>query len=131
MTSVAPKRRFSLPLTFAFAGAAAGIINGMLGTGGGIITFFILTKIYAADSEYSTKDVFAMTYLSTALMSVASVLFYLGRGTFSLPDAAPYMLPAVTGGAVGAFLLDKADVRIFKKLFAILVIWAGLSMMIK
>lgn len=115
----------------AAAGALAGLINGMLGTGGGIISYFTLSKIYAENAEYSTKDVFAMTYASTALMSLSAAAAYLSRGTFSLSECAPFILPSVAGGIVGAILLDRVKAVVFKKLFALLVIWAGLSMMAK
>ena len=131
MMNVTTRFRIPLPLLFVFTGAAAGTVNGLLGTGGGIITFFVLTKIYAKSGEYSTKDVFATTYAASALTSVASVFFCLSRGSLSLSEAAPYILPAVAGGAVGAILLDKFNAGIFRKLFALLVVWAGLSMMAK
>ena len=131
MTNLSAKPRIPLPLLFAFTGAAAGAVNGLLGTGGGIILFFVLTKIYANSPEYSTKDVFAMTYAASALMSVASVFFYLRRGSFSIADATPFILPAVAGGALGAFLLGKFNAGTFKKLFAALVVWAGMWMMAK
>ena len=131
MINVTTRLRVPLPLLFVFTGAAAGAMNGLLGTGGGIITFFVLTKIYANDGEYSTKDVFATTYAASALMSVASVFFNLSRGSLDISEASPYMLPAVAGGILGAVLLDKLNAGIFKKLFALLVIWAGTSMMAK
>lgn len=116
---------------FALAGILSGIVNGLLGTGGGILTVLFLSKIYAKDSAYSTKDIFAITLCSSVLMSSASLLFYISSGCFSVSESAVYMLFAIPGGVLGAILLDKLSSKTMKLIFALLVIWAGISMMIK
>ena len=118
-------------LIFALAGILSGIVNGLLGTGGGILTVLFLSKIYAKDSSYSTKDIFAITLCSSVIMSMASLLFYLSSGCFSVSDSALYMLAAVPGGVLGAILLEKLSSKTMKLIFALLVVWAGISMMIK
>ena len=118
-------------MLFALAGILSGIVNGLLGTGGGILTVLFLSKIYAKDSSYSTKDIFAITLCSSVIMSMASLLFYLSSGCFSVSDSALYMLAAVPGGVLGAILLEKLSSKTMKLIFALLVGWAGISMMIK
>lgn len=118
-------------MLFALAGILSGIVNGLLGTGGGILTVLFLSKIYAKDSSYSTKDIFAITLCSSVIMSMASLLFYLSSGCFSVSDSALYMLAAVPGGVLGAILLEKLSSKTMKLIFALLVLWAGISMMIK
>lgn len=118
-------------MLFALAGILSGIVNGLLGTGGGILTVLFLSKIYAKDSSYSTKDIFAITLCSSVIMSMASLLFYLSSGCFSVSDSALYMLSAVPGGVLGAILLEKLSSKTMKLIFALLVVWAGISMMIK
>lgn len=118
-------------MLFALAGILSGIVNGLLGTGGGILTVLFLSKIYAKDNSYSTKDIFAITLCSSVIMSLASLLFYLSSGCFSISDSALYMIAAVPGGVLGAILLDKLSSKTMKLIFALLVVWAGISMMIK
>lgn len=118
-------------MLFALAGILSGIVNGLLGTGGGILTVLFLSKIYAKDSSYSTKDIFVITLCSSVIMSMASLLFYLSSGCFSVSDSALYMLAAVPGGVLGAILLEKLSSKTMKLIFALLVVWAGISMMIK
>ena len=118
-------------MLFALAGILSGIVNGLLGTGGGILTVLFLSKIYAKDSSYSTKDIFAITLCSSVIMSMASLLLYLSSGCFSVSDSALYMLAAVPGGVLGAILLEKLSSKTMKLIFALLVVWAGISMMIK
>ena len=118
-------------MLFALAGILSGIVNGLLGTGGGILTVLFLSKIYAKDSSYSTKDIFAITLCSSVIMSMASLLFYLSSGCFSVSDSALYMLAAVPARVLGAILLEKLSSKTMKLIFALLVVWAGISMMIK
>ena len=118
-------------MLFALAGILSGIVNGLLGTGGGILTVLFLSKIYALEKIYSTKDVFAITLCSSLIMSAASLVFYLSEGFFDLSQGAPYMLAAIFGGAFGAFLLDRLNSKTMKVIFALLVVWAGISMVIK
>ena len=118
-------------MLFALAGILSGIVNGLLGTGGGILTVLFLSKIYAKDSSYSTKDIFAITLCSSVIMSMASLLFYLSSGCFSVSDSALYMLAAVPGGVLGAIIIEKLSSKTMKLIFALLVVWAGISMMIK
>ena len=55
----------------------------------------------------------------------------LSEGFFDLSQGAPYMLAAIFGGAFGAFLLDRLNSKTMKVIFALLVVWAGISMVIK
>ncbi len=104
---------------------AAGFVNGLFGTGGGILIVLFLSHIYAGDPVYQTKDRFAMTVGAIAICSLASTFLYWRRGAFTFADASPFLIPAAIGGLLGAFLLDRLDAALFKKLFALLVIYAG------
>lgn len=115
----------------AFAGLFAGAINGLLGTGGGIAVYFFLSEIYAENPLYSTKDIFAMTLCSTFIMSLSSLATYYLHGFVDPDVSAVFALPALAGGVLGAVLLDRLSSGIFRRIFALLVIWAGISMMIK
>lgn len=123
---------FELLLT-AIGGLAAGFINGMLGTGGGIILVFLLGYLMRRDPTlkniYSTRDVFATVILAILPMSFVSALFYIKDGSVNINDALVYILPGIAGGIAGAYLLDKINVKFLKKLFAAMVIYAGVKMM--
>lgn len=123
---------FELLLT-AIGGLAAGFINGMLGTGGGIILVFLLGYLMRRDPTlkniYSTRDVFATVILAILPMSFVSAWFYIKDGSVNINDALVYILPGIAGGIAGAYLLDKINVKFLKKLFAAMVIYAGVKMM--
>lgn len=112
-------------------GLAAGIVNGLFGTGGGIIIVYLLSRLYAGSDKYQTKDIFAMTVGSVLIMSAASLGIYIKNGAVSWSETIPYLIPAAIGGILGAFLLDRLNAAVMKKIFAALVIYAGITLMLR
>ena len=106
----------------ALSAILAGGVNGFLGTGGGIVLMFALSAL-PENEALAPKDRFATliaVILPLSLISLASYMDKLDTAMLS-----PYLLPGIFGGFAGALLLDKLDVKIVKRLFALMVIWAG------
>lgn len=104
-------------ILLAFASIAAGFVNGFLGTGGGIILIFALGL-----AGIDERDKFATTIAAILPMTLISAFFYKAK----ISDASPWLPAGMLGGAAGAFLLDKINLKWLKKLFALMVIWAGI-----
>ena len=121
LTKISTKTRFFLLGLLAFG---AGCVNGLLGTGGGIVLMFALSLV-PATGENAARDRFATVIAVILPLSLISALSY-GK-SIDLTAAAPYIIPGIIGGVLGALLLDKLSVGIVKKLFAAMVIWAGIS----
>lgn len=102
----------------------AGVVNGFLGTGGGIVLMFALSLLPKGD-ENAARDRFATVIAVILPLSLISALMYGDTIDFSL--SAPYLIPGILGAVLGALLLDKLNVGIVKRLFALMVIWAGIS----
>lgn len=114
--------------------AAAGFLNGMLGAGGGILFIFILSRLNSSndgelDSSSKARDDFAMTIAAILPISAVSAFMYMSKGSFSFDEIPVYIVPAIAGGISGAFLLDRIKVSFLKKIFAVLVIYSGISML--
>lgn len=119
-------------------GAVAGTINGLIGCGGGIIIVYVLSFLFGkgheADEttgETEEKDIFAFAVLSVLPMTAVSVINYLRGGTGLPENIESYIVPAFFGGIAGAFLLEKISSKWLKKIFSLLVIWAGVSLILK
>ena len=108
-------------LVFGLGCVLAGTINGLLGTGGGVLLVLLLTKLFKADA----KDAFAQSLLMILPLSIVSVFVYCQTGGVSLAQMLPYLFPAVIGGILGAYLADKINARVLKIIFAILVVYSG------
>lgn len=110
-------------------GLTSGYINGLFGTGGGIILVFVLSKILTSDVGYTPRDVFAAVIAAILPMSIISAVFYVRGGGVSLALAEPYLIPGIIGGIIGALLLEHINLKLLKKLFAFMVAYAGARML--
>ena len=105
----------------------AGFINGFVGTGGGIIMVFLLFQLEGGGEE-NTKTVFARTLLTVFPMSFAALTVYLRNSAVDMNLSLRVALPAVLGGIAGAIFMDKIDKRLLNLVFAVLVIYSGITM---
>lgn len=114
-------------ILYVLLGVGAGIICGLLGTGGGIILVFALKKMQGKNKncESVSRDAFAETIAIILAISVISALIYYKAGNFKISDSFLYLPSAVAGGFVGAILTEKLKINWLSKIFALLVIWAG------
>lgn len=114
-------------------GAAAGFINGLLGAGGGILLVWVFSSRNPNDSPEGVRDTFASTLAAILpITALSAILYSLGEsGTPSISELAPLILPAIAGGAIGAFLLHRINTMFLKKIFALLILYSGISMVLR
>lgn len=112
---------------------AAGFVNGLLGAGGGILFMFILARMREKNGggTDSVKDDFATTIFAIFPISAVSASMYMLRGRFSFAEIPVYVIPAIAGGLCGAVLLDKIKVSVLKKIFAMVIIYSGINMLMR
>lgn len=112
-------------------GFAAGIINGLLGAGGGIIITYCLSYLAGKKNE-SGNDIFANALITMLPVSLVSSVIYFVKGHIA-PDVkmAYFIVPAALGGLCGALLLKKLKFRTVKILFTAIVIYSGFSMLLR
>jgi len=109
----------------------SGILNGFAGTGGGIILYFTLKFLNKLnDKNTDMKDIMATTVSVVIPMSIISSVIYMTKGKIIFQELLIYLPAALIGGITGAFLLDKIKFKIVKKLFAVMIIYAGIRMMV-
>lgn len=101
------------------ASILAGILNGLLGTGGGVPLTLMLSE------NGSEKQAYATASLGVLLLSLQTVFLYRGSAVpFSeISPLLPYV--AVIGGALGAFFLGRIKVNLLRLLFAGLLTFSG------
>ena len=108
-------------------GLAAGLVNGLLGAGGGILIVFGLAPLLGRDAE-NRRDIFANALCVMLPVSVVSLINYTAAGHLPQADFAPILIPCVIGGLAGALLLDRVNTTALQRLFALIVIWSGATM---
>jgi uncharacterized membrane protein YfcA len=119
------------PLLTVLCGLGAGIINGLLGAGSGILLAYTLRALSPALRDDS-RDLMANATAIILPISLVSVFFYLRAGTLPPPaQLSPFLLPGIVGGLFGALLLDKLSGTAVKRLFGSVVLVSGLIMLLQ
>ncbi len=106
-------------------GGLVGIVNGLLGGGGGMIAVPLLQKCAALPS----KEAHATAIAVILPASVFSGIVYLFRGFISLAYLLPVALGVALGGILGARLLARLNVQKVNFIFALLMLAAGVRML--
>lgn len=108
-----------------FVGLAAGIINGLLGGGGGMIVVpgLALTLGLTAKKSHAT----ALAVILPASVISACVLLFTFKNDWVLLSATT--LGVSLGGVVGALLLKKLKNPAITKIFAVLMLLAGVKLL--
>ena len=104
----------------AMGGVAVGLLNGLLGAGGGMVMVPLLELL-----GVKGKKSHATSLAVIIPLSVLSAGLYLWRGWFSLGDALPYLLPGLLGAVLGGWLMGRLPTRLLKLAFGALLIWGG------
>lgn len=112
------------------AGLLCGLLNGLLGAGGGIIAVFAL-RLSLGDELSDTRDVFANALCVTLPISVISCLSYALRGDLKINGIGLYVIPAILGGLLGGLLLGKLKATSVRKLFSALVVISGILLIVR
>lgn len=128
MEMIKSKKRGAIALLS--AGFVAGIVNGLLGAGGGILIISAFSKIMKNELG-EKKDIFVNSLCVMLPISAVSCLLYAIRGDLVSEGFGIYALPAIAGGIVGGLLLDRIKWGALKRLFAALVILSGILLIMK
>lgn len=111
-------------ILLAASAVLAGAVNGFLGTGGGIVLMFALS-LFPAKNDCEKRDRFATLIAVILPLSLISAAVY--GSALDLCTSLQYIIPGIIGGIIGALLLDTINVSFLKRLFAVMVIWAGIN----
>lgn len=107
-----------------FGGMIAGLANGLLGAGGGMIAVPLLEK-----SGLSQTQSHATSLAVILPLTLLSAGFYLFRGDVALQDALPYLPWTLAGSLFGAWLLPRCKSCWLRRIFGLLTLWAAVRML--
>jgi len=104
------------------AGLAAGAVNGLLGTGGGMILVPLLTGI----TDLEENEIFPSSV--SIILPICFVSLFLSKKVQELTylTVLPYLLGSTAGGILCGFFGKKIPVTWLHRILGILVIWGGI-----
>ncbi|EPR11871.1 sulfite exporter TauE/SafE family protein [Ruminiclostridium papyrosolvens] len=111
-------------LKYILIGIAAGVANGLFGSGGGTIAVPAMVFLLDADEHKAH----ATALLIILPLTLVSAYFYLSQNYVDWNITWKAMVGGVVGGAIGAFLLNKCPSNILRKIFGIFMILAAIRM---
>lgn len=107
----------------ALGGLFAGFLNGLFGTGGGMVVVPMLER-----AGYEEVKSHAMSVSIILPICVLSAGIYLWNGHVALQDALPYLPWMLGGSLLGAWLLPRCKPRFLHIVFGLLILWAAVRM---
>lgn len=107
----------------------SGTLNSLIGAGGGILLTIASSKLFG-DSFPDRRDLYVNSQASMIPGCALSFGIYASEGHFSVASALPLAISAAIGGVLGSMLLSKLGGTVIGRIFALLVIFSGIRMII-
>ncbi len=105
-------------------GMATGLLNGLFGSGGGVIVVAAMEKFLHIDAKKSHSTAIAIILM----LSVVSSVFYIKNGFFDFNILLWVSGGGIVGGLIGAKVLKKIPKKWLKILFGGLIILSAAKM---
>lgn len=105
-----------------FAGAAAGIVNGLFGAGGGMMLVPILTQF----SDLEEQEVFPASVCIILPVCIISLLLSHRPGILDTPTVTLYLLGSASGGLLAGIFGKKIPVTWLHRALGALILWGGI-----
>lgn len=110
---------------YAAAGASAGIVNGLLGAGGGMLLVPLLISACKMDKK---KALATSVAIIMPLCAVSAAVYFIS-GNPVPKDLFDYSLGGLFGGFVGGVLLKKLPPLFLIRAFGALMVFSGIKML--
>ena len=118
-------KAFASPKTLA-GGLCAGLVNGLLGSGGGMIA--VPTLEHAGLEPRRAHSGSLAVILPICFISAS---LYLSDGRVAISDALPYLPGGVIGAFIGAFIIRRISPVWLRRIFGGFALWAGLRLIMQ
>lgn len=107
-------------------GIIIGLVNGLMGAGGGMVAVPLLKKCGLEQKEAHANAVAVILPIT-----ILSAVLYIFKDYVSVSDAVSFIPAGIIGSLIGAFLLKKISPKYLKKIFGCFMIYAGIRLLIK
>lgn len=120
------QRKWKKTLPVCLLGIAAGLLNGALGAGGGILIVLGLRQ----GQKEAPRSAYTSALCVMLPISFVSLWRYAANGHISPTHMTSLALPALLGGILGAWLLRRVSTRALSRVFALLLLVSGVVLLV-
>lgn len=117
------KEKVKEKVYMALTGVLTGVANGFFGGGGGMIVVPLMSFLL----KMKTKQSHATALAVILPITLISAFIYFMSGNFDFAIGVPSGVGVVAGGALGAWLLGKLSAKWLTKIFAVVMLIAGVK----
>ncbi len=107
-------------------GIFVGLINGVLGAGGGMLAVPLLKKT-GLDQKSSHANAIAVILPIT----IISATIYIYKDLVNIKDSLVYIPTGLLGAIIGTYLLKKISPKWLKRIFGSLMVYAGIRLLLR
>lgn len=112
-------------IRYGLCGAAAGIVNGFFGAGGGMV----LVPLLIGFGGLPDKDAFSSAISIILPMCLVTLAVYGSQGDLSFSVALPYLAGGLLGGCLGGLLFRQVTPRLLHRVFGLVILWGGIRLL--
>lgn len=113
------------PLSLILSGLLIGAVNGLLGSGGGMVAVPVLELLLKKE----TKTAHATALLIILPVTLISSIIYIVNGEYEWKSGLASGLGVIFGGVIGALLLAKLSDKRITFIFSALMLAAGVKLL--
>jgi uncharacterized membrane protein YfcA len=120
------KLKFKAILKGGVSGFVAGVLNGLLGAGGGMIIVPILEK-----NGLKPAQAHATSIAIILPLCIVSVFIYVQKNSFTINDALPFIPSGIAGAILGSLLLPHIPAKLLRRIFGLFMLYAGYKLLVR
>ncbi len=107
-------------------GGLTGFVNGLLGSGGGMVAVPVLRS-----AGFDTRTAHSSALAVVLPITVVSASLYLTGGNVTFSDALPYIPGGAVGAVIGGLIMPRISPDLLRRIFGGFAIWAGIRMLLQ
>lgn len=107
-------------------GLCIGLLNGLFGAGGGLVAVPMLKSL-----GITGRNAHATSLAIILPLSLISGALYFWSGQLIIADALVYLPFGVVGSLLGAYLLPRMNTVLLKRIFAVMLIFSAVRMLLR
>ena len=114
-----------LKLKLMASGAAAGLICGIFGAGGGMVLVPLLLRLCGMEP----REAFASSLCVMLPVCAVSLAVLWLRGGFVAAGSLPYLCGGVAGGILAGIFYQKIPTALLRRIMGAMILWGGLRLL--